>query len=66
MTNTIIITQICLVSREGVCLWDLQQVTIKAQELGLSVLAELTEREKNNSTGGEYYAAIKSLYGVQP
>lgn len=59
-----IIADICIVSRHGVCIFDLQQVANAAKELGLPVLAELTEREKDNSTGGDYYKAIKSLYGA--
>lgn len=60
-----LINDICLVSREGVCLLDMRQVAEKASQLGLSSLAELAERERENSNGGKYYQALKTLYGEQ-
>ena len=64
MTTSQITKQICIVSRAGVCILDLKQVSEKAKELGLSQLAELAEREQKDSNGGEYYKAMKTLYGV--
>lgn len=64
MTTEKILQQICTLSKHRVCIFDLKAVAEKAREIGLVSLAELAEREKDNSTGGAYYAAIKSLYGV--
>jgi hypothetical protein len=55
---------ICVLSRHNVCLYDLREVAETAKKLGLNALYETAVREKDNSTGGSYYLAIKSLYGV--
>jgi hypothetical protein len=57
----------CILSRNGVCLLDMQQVIEKAQELGLNQLAELVEKDlqENRITDGEYYPMVAGIYGVQ-
>ena len=66
ITNPKLINDLCLISRHGVCLMDMQQVVEKAQQLGLSQLAELVEKDlmENKITDGEYYPVVSGLYGV--
>lgn len=56
--------QICIVSREGVCLMDMGQVIEAAKRKGLHSLAVLVERELENkqTETGEYARAIKPFY----
>jgi hypothetical protein len=61
-----ILNDLCIISREGVCLLSMQRVADKAKELGLSSLVELIERDlkENKIITGEYYPAIKNLLGA--
>ena len=67
ITNAKLTNDMCILSRHGVCLLDMQQVVEKAQELGLIQLAELVEKdlEENRITDGEYYPMVAGIYGVQ-
>ena len=46
---------------------DMQAVVEKAQQLGLSQLAELVEKDlqEKKITDGAYYPIVADLYGVQ-
>lgn len=58
---------ICLVSREGVCLLDMKQVAESAKQLGLTGLADLIEADlsENRILDGQYLPAIKNVLGMQ-
>ena len=64
-TDTKAINEICILSRNGVCLLDMQQVVDKAKELGLTHIAEIVERdlEEKQIVGGDYYALIAPMFG---
>ena len=64
-TDTKAVNEICLISREGVCLLDMQQVMDKARELGLTHLAEIVERdlEEKRIVDGDYYTLIAPMFG---
>jgi hypothetical protein len=66
--NSKLTNDLCLVSREGVCLLDMQRVIDTAKSLGLSQLAELVEQDlqENKILDGAYYPIVAGVYGVQP
>jgi len=65
--NPKLTNDLCLLSRHGVCLLDMQQVVEKAQQLGLSQLAELVEKDlrENKIIDGQYFPIVAGVYGVQ-
>lgn len=65
-TDTKTINDLCLVSRQGVCLLDMKQVAEAAKLLGLLGLVELIETDlsQNKVRDGQYYPVIQSLLGV--
>lgn len=67
MNTTKALSDLCLVSKEGVCLLDMKQVSEKAKEIGLPVLASIIDQdlENNRITTGQYYPLVAQLYGVQ-
>ncbi len=66
-TDPKLINDICLISRHGVCLLDMRQVADKAQEIGLTRLAEIVaaDLEANQITNGSYAPALAAVYGMQ-
>lgn len=68
-SNTEIIEQMCILSRQGVCLMDMQQVVEAAQALNLNNLAALVrgDLESRQIVDGAYFPIVQSLIvGVQP
>jgi hypothetical protein len=65
-TDPKLLNQVCLISREGVCLLDMRQVEAKARELGLMTLANLieTDLEHNRITDGQYFPIVAGVLGV--
>lgn len=66
MTDTTLLNHVCLVSKDGVCLLDMQQVKDKAQQLGLYPLARLIEKDLSDQkyTNGKYSNLLREL-GLQ-
>lgn len=66
MTDPKLINDICLISREGICILDMRQVAAKAKELGLTVLAEAIDGDlkANKVMDGQYFPAIQSVLGA--
>ena len=67
MSDIKLINDMCLLSRRGVCLMDMSQVAEKAQQLGLTQLAELVEKDlqENKITDGSYFPLVAGIYGMQ-
>lgn len=71
MTDHKALNQICIISRhegengERVCLLDMQQVMGMANQLGLSHLAEIVQKdlEENKIVDGNYYSLIAPMFG---
>jgi hypothetical protein len=57
------LNQICILSKDGVCLMDLKQVYEAAKANNFSLLAEIVKKsiDAKNSTGGDYYALLKQV-----
>lgn len=66
MSNQVI-NELCLVSREGVCILDMKKVVEKAKAIGCDALATLVQKDidDNKITTGQYYPILATLYGVQ-
>lgn len=60
-------TELCLISRRGVCILDLQQVLKAAQEMNLHTLAQIVSAdiEAQQTTTGQYYPLVLKAYGMQ-
>lgn len=58
-------SELCLVSKQGVCILDMGQVGEKAKQLGLKSLATICEQDLQNNqiTDGQYYPLVAALYG---
>lgn len=59
--------QICIVSRQGVCLLDMEQVADAAERMGLHHLARLVREdlEKQQIDNGNYFRLIAPLFGAK-
>ena len=59
--------ELCLVSRAGVCILDLQQVLQAAQQMNLHTLAQIVSAdiEAKQTTTGQYYPLVLKAYGLQ-
>ena len=59
--------ELCLVSRQGVCILDLQKVLEAAQEMNLHTLAQIVsaDLEAKQTTTGQYYPLVAKVYGVK-
>jgi hypothetical protein len=57
------IRQICILSKDGVCLLDMNRVLEAAKQKNLSDLVEIITRDlpKNDSTNGEYYKLLQQI-----
>lgn len=57
--------EICILSREGVCLLDMQQVLDKANQMGLNHLAEIVKNdlEEKKIVNGQYYTLVAPIFG---
>ena len=62
-TDPKLFDDVCIISRHGVCLLDMKQVSAKAQQLGLTRLAEVIESDlqQNRITTGQYYPILREL-----
>ena len=58
--------ELCLVSRQGVCILDLKQVLEAAQEMNLHTLAQIVsaDLEAKQTTTGQYYPLVAKVYGA--
>jgi hypothetical protein len=58
--------ELCLVSRSGVCILDMQQVLDAARELNLVTLAQIVSAdiEAQKFTTGDYYQLVAKAHGV--
>ena len=59
--------ELCLVSRQGICILDLQKVLDAAQQMNLQNLAQIVSAdiEAKQTTTGQYYPLVAKVYGVQ-
>lgn len=67
MDDLKLLNDLCLISRRGVCLLDMEQVAQTAEQLGLNQFARMVREDldTNRITTGKYYPLVAGLYGVK-
>ena len=57
------IQQICILSKDGVCLLDLRRVLEAAQQKNFRPLVDMvaSDIKSGNSTGGEYFKTLQQM-----
>ncbi len=65
-TNQQAFQELCLVSKQGICILDFKQVAETARQIGCNTLADLVTQdiEANRITNGNYYPIVATLYGA--
>ncbi len=65
MNDPKLMNDICILSRNGVCLMSMKQVAEQAKQMGMTRLAELVEGDlkENKIMDGKYAPLIAPFYG---